>query len=344
MKIIHTGDIHLNSPLDSSFPCEKAIIRNNELLKSFKNMVEFATENKIKVIIIAGDLFDCNNISFKVEKFVFDVISSAKDTDFLYLRGNHDDNVVFRNEKPDNLIMLENGEKHYYGNVCICGLENYDNISFDSENYNIAVMHGELVNGFDKYQVNLKALENKNIDYLALGHIHKGGNGVIDKRGKYAYCGIPEGRGFDEYGDKGVLLIDTEADSTEFVKLSSRTVVLSEVDITGVSSNYELAEKIEKEVSAVDKKSIVKVVLTGTYCESFVKDIPFLENYFENKFFYLAVKDNSRLKIDFSDYENDISLKGEFIRLAKSEDISEEIRERIITVGLNALDNEDLGI
>lgn len=344
MRIIHTGDIHLNSPLDSSFPCEKALIRSNELLQSFKNTVDFAIENKINVIIIAGDFFDCNNISFKVEKFVFDVISAAENIDFLYLCGNHDDNVAFRNEIPENLIMLENGEKHFYSNVCISGFENYDNIDFDSESYNIAVMHGEIVNGYEKYQVNLKALENKNINYLALGHIHKGGSGVIDKRGKYAYCGIPEARGFDENGDKGFLIIDTDTDEIEFVKNSLRTVVRAEVDITGVSSNYELAERIEKELSSLDKKSIVKVILTGTYCESFVKDIPFTENYFENKFFHFAVKDSSRLKIDFSDYENDISLKGEFIRLAKSEDISEEIRERIITVGLNALDNEDLGI
>lgn len=344
MKIIHTGDLHLNSPLNSSYPCDKAIIRSNEILQTFKNTVAFANDNDIKIIIIAGDFFDCNKISAKTEKFVFDVISSAKNIDFLYLKGNHDDFIRFKEEFPDNLIILKDGEKHFYENICICGLESCEKIDFDIDSYNIAVMHGELINGYDKYQVNLKALENKNIDYLALGHIHKGGNGIIDKRGKYAYCGNIDGRGFDELGEKGFLVLNTDNGETEFVKMSSRTVFQIKVDITDISSNYELIEKVEKSVSGIDEKSIIQVILTGEYTEGFIKDIPFVEKAFDDKFFYLGIKDESRLKINYSDYENDISLKGEFIRLVRDGEIPEDVKEKVILVGLNALDNEDLGL
>ena len=51
-------------------------------------------------------------------------------------------------------------------------------------------------------------LKEKNIDYLALGHIHEYSQGQIDLRGKYAYSGCLEGRGFDELGEKGFILID----------------------------------------------------------------------------------------------------------------------------------------
>ena len=43
------------------------------------------------------------------------------------------------------------------------------------------------------------------MDYIALGHIHKFSG--IKRIGNtyYAYSGCPEGRGFDEEGDKGII-------------------------------------------------------------------------------------------------------------------------------------------
>ena len=56
MRIIHTGDIHLESPLDSALPTEKAVVRRNELLKTFEKLVTFAIDNFVEVIIIAKQL------------------------------------------------------------------------------------------------------------------------------------------------------------------------------------------------------------------------------------------------------------------------------------------------
>ena len=78
MRIIHTGDIHLESPLDSALPTEKAVVRRNELMKTFEKLVTFAIDNFVEVIIIAGDFFDCENVSRKTCQFVFDKIKSAK--------------------------------------------------------------------------------------------------------------------------------------------------------------------------------------------------------------------------------------------------------------------------
>ena len=54
------------------------------------------------------------------------------------------------------------------------------------------------------------ALKNKNIDYLALGHIHGYKEAPLDGRGKYCYPGCLEGRGFDECGKKGFVLLNIE--------------------------------------------------------------------------------------------------------------------------------------
>lgn len=349
MKIIHTGDIHLESPLDSALLTDKAVIRKNELLKTFENLVTFAIDNFVEVVIIAGDFFDCENVSRKTRQFVFDKINFAKNIDFLYLRGNHDEKVIFKTDVPKNLkILNQNFEKYEYNNVSI-GLinplsNNYNDAIFNENNYNIAVMHGSVSNEFGNYLVNLSALKNKNIDYLALGHIHKGGNGKLDDRGYYNYCGILDGRGFGEYGEKGFYLIDTGKCTVDFVKMSSRICCEVFVDITDALSNAQIKEKIEEKTRDIDERSIVRVNLTGNYNEKLIKDISFLEQCFNERFFFISIKDNSTIDIDYNSYKNDVSLKGEFIRLSLQSNLPENIKNKVITAGINALENEEINL
>ena len=49
-----------------------------------------------------------------------------------------------------------------------------------------------------------------------------------------------------------------------------------------------------------------------------------------------------RDRIDPEDYKNDISLKGEFIRLVLASDTSEEEKATMIRTGLQALTGEEI--
>ena len=105
---------------------------------------------------------------------------------------------------------------------------NMEFFNFNSNNFNIVVLHGQEANYSDKKDkaeiINLKELKNKNIDYLALGHIHKYKLEKLDNRGIYCYSGCLEGRGFDECGDKGFVLLEIEENkiNTKFIKNSIR--------------------------------------------------------------------------------------------------------------------------
>ena len=50
----------------------------------------------------------------------------------------------------------------------------------------------------------------------AIFEISSYSTGEIDERGKYAYSGCLEGRGFDETGDKGFVLIDVNDKKAEY--------------------------------------------------------------------------------------------------------------------------------
>ena len=62
MKILHTSDLHLDSPLTTRLDSKKVRERKNELLLSFKRLSELADREGSEAFIIAGDLFDSERI------------------------------------------------------------------------------------------------------------------------------------------------------------------------------------------------------------------------------------------------------------------------------------------
>ena len=64
MKIIHCADIHADSKMGTHFTREMANKRREEIVDAFGRMVDFALKNKVRAIIIAGDLFDTKSKRF----------------------------------------------------------------------------------------------------------------------------------------------------------------------------------------------------------------------------------------------------------------------------------------
>lgn len=57
MKILHTGDIHLDSPFAGLSP-DAARQRRSDLRAAFSDMIAFARQQAVDLVLIAGDLFD----------------------------------------------------------------------------------------------------------------------------------------------------------------------------------------------------------------------------------------------------------------------------------------------
>ena len=185
----------------------------------------------------------------------------------------------------------------------------------------------------------LPKLRNQHIRYLALGHIHSYEKDQLDLDGHWCYCGCLEGRGFDELGQKGFVLLDVDKAKvkSEFVPFATRTMEEIFVDITGLTTVTQILSAMEQAGSAVPASSLVKFTLTGTHTLETQRDFRFLEKMLESRYYYVKIKDESRLEIACEDYEHDISLKGEFIRMVLASDKTEEEKERIIRFGIQAL-------
>lgn len=359
MKLIHCADLHLDSKMETNLSSEQASERRIEILQTFENMIQYAKVNGVKVVIIAGDLFDTIKDTHKrMKSRVLELINNAEDIDFLYLQGNHDNSDYYRQLEsvPSNLKFFNKKWTCYeYGEITITGVELqndtsngiYSELSLKEHKINIVVLHGQESNYGNKDKaeiINLGELQNKYIDYLALGHIHEYKYKKLDNRGMYCYPGCLEGRGFDECGKKGFVILDVQDGKIghEFIHQAKRTFHEISVDITGLISESEIVKKIEESVQDIPNMDLVKIILCGEVEEDTDIDTAYIKNKFYNLFYFLKVYDHTKVKINFEAYEKDISLKGEFIRTVKSLLISEEEKEKIILTGIKALAGREI--
>lgn len=357
MKFIHCSDIHLDSAMESNLTPRQARERNAEICSTFSRMVAYAQEHGVTAILLAGDLFDTERVSATTGRFILDTIAAAPYLKFLYLKGNHDDtDRAFGGQTlPENLWCFEDSWGTYgFDNIKISGIELtdgnclslYDDLELNENDTNIVMLHGQVSPQVGEELVCLPRLKGKHIDYLALGHIHSYRTEALDARGTWCYCGCLEGRGYDECGEKGFVLLTVDGGTVthEFVPFAARTLYEVPVDITGRTDTPAMLSAMNTAAVDIPRTALVKFTLQGTYTADTHKDLPFLQTMLQSRFYAVKIKDESRLALAAADYENDISLKGEFVRTVLASDLPQADKDRIIVAGLAALRGEELGL
>ena len=365
MKILHCADLHLDSKMTANLDKEKAKERKGEILHTFERMIRYAEEQEIAVILIAGDLFDTKHISATAKNTVLHAIVEHADIHFYYLKGNHDsDNFLADLEKlPDNLYLFESNWTTYEeadGRITINGMEfTEDNVGradvslvLDAARFNIVMLHGQESEskGKDKTEIiPLKAFRNKGIDYLALGHVHAYKKEQLDARATYCYPGCLEGRGFDECGEHGFVVLDIDTETMrythEFVPFAYRTLHTVEADVTDCQTTAEMIARVDKMLQqhAFSNSCLLKIVLKGMLDVECEKDIHYIRTRFQDDYYFVKVYDETTLKIDVESYMLDVSLKGEYVRQVMADDsLSEEDKKIIIRYGLQAIAGEEV--
>lgn len=364
MKVIHCADAHLDSSLSKNFDGDKKKLRKTELLRTFLRMVEYADANAVQAILIAGDLFDTKKVTKTVRNAVSDTIMNHPDIMFFYLRGNHDADSFLSalDSIPNNLKLFSDNWTSYVlaegkNELVITGAELssensqslYNGLVLDNAKLNIVMLHGQEVQyvGKDKTEiVHISALKGKGIDYLALGHVHEYKREILDARGVYSYSGCLEGRGFDECGDHGFVLLDIDFEAKKikdiFVKFSYRNIYTIPVDVTGCQSTSDVEQRISDKLNeqSPEADSMVKITLFGKVNVDSERDLLYLTNVFSDDYFVFKIKDETKFEVDYAVYAHDESLKGEFIRQVQASDLEEEEKAKIIRTGLLALSGE----
>ena len=354
MKILHTSDIHLDSPLTSRLPTEKVRERRRELLSGFGRLVEEAKAYGAQAVIIAGDLFDSYKVSRKALDTALSIIDSERGITFFYLQGNHEGDSLLASGRalPETLKTFGSDWTYYtIADVTFAGRSEiredmFKSLSLPAEGKNIVILHGELRDKSAYPEaIGLPEAVGKNIDYLALGHYHSYQTEAIDERGAAVYSGTPEGRGFDETGDKGYVILSTDSQRIlhSFRSFAKRKLHIVPLELDGATKTVEIGERAERALRGIGYSDIVRLELCGRYHPNLWKDTESLKRDYANRFYYFEIKDSSRVAINPEDYKHDMSLKGEFIRtVSADESLDAATKEKIIACGINALMGEEL--
>ncbi len=357
MKIIHTADLHLGSAF-AFLPRVKSAMRKTELLDNFRKMAEYAKEQKVRAVLVAGDLFDGSVVDKQLLSEVFYRIECAKPVEFYYVLGNHDEYAGFMSA-PNNLKLFPRGKgfsSYDLGEgIALTGAnttefseELFEKLALEEEKYNFLLLHGDIYHAQEKEGIALERIKDKGVDYLALGHIHKPMERAekLDSRGIYRYAGCLEGRGFDECGKRGFFLLEVEDKKLvkeEFVSFSKRQVLQLFVDITGVESYFELEEKAQRALES-HEKDVIKLIFTGKRSPLLKKDENLLLERLQERCFFVKIEDESRLELNLDGLENELSEAGEFIKEAGRYEMNADLREEVLEIGLKAIYGEEIDL
>ena len=351
MKILHIADCHLDSAMESHLPAAAARERRGELLLTFRDIVESAKEGGVGAVLIAGDLFDTKAPQASTLTYVLSTIEDHRDIEFIVIEGNHDIGALSSLVLPKNLSLVKCREAKAFclSDVCIYAV-GYGadsaliaSLSMRAEDKNILLAHGTLGYESDEREeiISRALIEKMPIDYLALGHYHSHRAEKIGERTTAAYAGTPEGRGFDEAGPCGVVLLDTDTMKAEFLLSAKRTLHRLRLDISAAGVQRDIENELLALIDGIPAGDMVHVTLTGRYRETLQKDLGLLKTMLSARFYFAKVKDESILAIRPEDYKNDVSLRGEFVRAVLAKDLPDEDKSRILMYGLRALCKED---
>ena len=345
MKLIHCADLHIGSKMDSKYPAQKAKTRRQELRNAFVDLVEEAGKIGAEAILISGDAFDSDHPGEKDLEYFYKVIAAHPSIEFFYLRGNHDIDGFGPEEPLPNLHTFSQTKWKTYllpdKRVTISGFEitednqdalySFEGLKANPGCYNIGMLHGQI-----GYDINLKKLAHHGFHYLALGHIHSYQMHELDDKAVAVYPGTLEPRGFDETGEKGFVIIDTDKRQRFFQPFNKRTIHWEELDISGLNSGFDISNAVKAKLTT--PTDIYRIELTGEKPAEVLLDLDDIASYCQGCCFLLDLIDKTKIPMAVEEEKIDTPLIKEFVAKIKENDkLTEAEKAEAIQIGIKAL-------
>lgn len=371
VKIVHCSDFHFDTPFREVGE-KQSKINKEEIKQVFKDIVEFCIKNTVDILLISGDVFDNYTVNRETIYFIENTLETLTYTKVFVSPGNHDPYANSSFYKlvnwPDNVHIftgeLEKIELEEL-NTCVYGAaftSTYEResllkpIEVDTNKINLLVMHGEITQGVTDNEYNpikLQDIEYSNMDYIALGHRHEFSR--INRRGKtcYAYSGCPQGRGFDEQGDKGIIYgyVFNGGTDLEFIKTSIRNYIELKVDISGVKTYQDIEDAIYNIVLEESRtRDFYKIILVGEVISDFDIDVDVIKEKIKDKFYFCNIIDKTTVQYDIEEIQKGYSIKSIYTKkiLQKldecKDDYERELLSQALKLGISSLSDGKVNI
>ena len=339
MKLLHAADFHLDSPL-SGLSGSKSAQRRRELRELPARLAALAKDEGVDLALLPGDLFDGERVYPETVRALMGALEDMAVPVFI-APGNHDffcERSPYAAAWPGNVHIFESPELQAVelpGLNCVvhgCAFtaphrEDDPLAGFaapDDGKLHLLCVHGEVGLSGNYAPIDPKSLERGGAAYAALGHVHAANSGKAGKT-LWAYPGCPEGRGFDELGPKGALIVSfgeharlgitspdgppmapidlgTPPVAAKFVPVCRRQYRIETVDVNGFAAA----------LPAGKSPDLVRLILAGESLDA--PDLAALTAQAAPHFFHAELRDRTTLPSDLWARAEEDSLTGLFLR------------------------------
>jgi len=353
LKILHTADIHLGT--------------------KFSGLGAAAIDERVNIVLIAGDLFDANqqpqrNIDLVIEQFN---LLNQNNIPVCLIPGTHDSldfssiykKVDFEGKCSNLKIFTDENisYKEYTGlDLTVYGKPNLSNRSYispmkglkpsTSSKFHIAMAHGSLYIpekiSDDDHVFRLEEVKASGMDYLALGHWHRVYRcSESSEKPPAWYSGPPEW--IPDQRARGAVLLVSLSDTGE-VDVKPKMLGLRDYDEVEIDmSEIQNLAKLKERISVGANQNLVKkATLRGLRNTELIVNPEELETELGEKFFHLSVMDKSHPQSREVTEDEERLIRNRFIKLMKMqieglEGEEKEIAEKALQYGIALLDGKE---
>lgn len=259
MRFLVTADLH---------------IQKADRLPLLERLLRLGEEKGCDALLIGGDLLDSPFPEEAVEVAIPRLFAAWKKPIFL-VAGNHDPlalTALFK-KMPENVTLFPEALTAFSlgKNLRLYGYSAKREQSTKNPLAGLRIPQGEVAillghshfQGTDFQPVHPEELANSGLALAILGHIHKGEQRRIGAT-RLLVPGIPEGRGWDETGEKYVYILDADDEGRIMLEPCSIAQVRyreQEVDLSDCKSAEEIFGRMEAHLPSADTR--LRLILSG---------------------------------------------------------------------------------
>lgn len=372
LKIIHSGDMHLDTPFRRGGKERRETARG-----SFRALIEHIISSNADIALLPGDIYDTEFVTADTAALLYSAFERAHNTRFFISPGNHDPftpsslwakadfppNVhIFKSEVPQRIdFTAADGTAvsvigyAFLAPACESApAEQIASLAASGAPLSLLCAHCDM-NAQSRYApMSAAALASTGVRYAALGHIHNGTAILRAGDVHYAYSGALTPRDFGENGIKGALEIQISQSENgfnvagRFLPLSSVRYEIIRIDAGGAESTADIIPALTKAARELELTPSVNVRITleGAVSPSFSPDAAALGASLGLDS-APELDDRTSPTLDTAALEDDPSVRGAFYRallpMLESEDIkTRRTAKAALKLGLSALAGADI--
>jgi exonuclease SbcD len=361
VRLLFFADLHLDAPFAWLGGSQLAARRRRQALReTLRNITQLALEIHADALLCGGDLFEQARYSPDTVAFLERSFEEIDPMPVFLAPGNHDwyapespyrqarwsPNVHVFTEDRMSSVPLDDG-------VTLWGAAHrapartlgfLDNFKVDRGGIHLGLLHASERSGlqaestgqtphapFDAAQIGASGLH-----HLLVGHYHRPRDAT-----RYTYPGNPDFLTFGEDGERGAVVVTVQPDGSIERKRHRVGVTPAHdlaLDVGECASQQDVRDRL---LALLDRRNgVARVTLGGELDPRLDLDIPGLLEV-PHQLEGLQIRlGRLRPGYNLEDLAGEPTVRGQFVRDVLAADLDEEERQRVLLVGLRALEGQ----